>query len=93
MGISLPLVLDSENTPADEALVTSLTCWGFPSGSAGKEPPAMQETQETRVRSLSEEDPLEEEMTTYSSILAWRIPWAEDPSGLQPKESQRFGED
>ena len=53
----------------------------------------MQETQETRVRSLSGEDPLEEEMTAYSSILAWRIPWTEDPSGLQLKESQRFGED
>ena len=49
--------------------------------------PAMQETQ---AQSLGQEDPLEEEMTTYSSILAWRIPWAEDPSGLQLKESQRF---
>ena len=39
----------------------------------------MQETQETRVRSLGQEDPLEEEMTTHSSILAWRIPWTEEP--------------
>ena len=46
--------------------------------------------QESWVRSLDQEDSLEKEMTTYSSILAWRILWAEDPSGLQsmgPKES------
>ena len=42
--------------------------------------PAMQET---RVQSLGEEDPLEKGMATYSSILAWRIPWAEEPGGLQ----------
>ena len=39
--------------------------------------------QETRVRSLSQEDPLEKEMTTHSSIVAWRIPWTEEPGGLQ----------
>ena len=43
---------------------------------------AMQETQETWVQSLNQEDPLEEEMTTHSSILAWRIPWTEEPGGL-----------
>ena len=46
--------------------------------------------QESWVRSLDQEDSLEKEMTTYSSILAWRILWAEEPSGLQsmgPKES------
>ena len=42
--------------------------------------PAMQETQ---VQSLGWEDPLEKEMTTHSSILAWRIPWTEEPGGLQ----------
>ena len=42
--------------------------------------PAMQETQ---VQSLGQEDPLEKEMATYSSILAWRIPWTEEPGGLQ----------
>ena len=42
--------------------------------------PAMQETQ---FRSLGQEDPLEEEMATHSSILAWGIPWTEDPGGLQ----------
>ena len=43
----------------------------------------MQETQETQVRSLSQEDPLEEEMATHSSILARKIPWTEEPGGLQ----------
>ena len=47
---------------------------GFPGGSAVKNPPAMQETKETWVRSLGQEDPLEEGMATHSSILAWRIP-------------------
>ena len=44
-----------------------------------KNPPV---TQETRVRSLGWEDPLEKEMATHSSILAWRIPWPEEPGGL-----------
>ena len=44
----------------------------------------MQEMQETRVWFLSQEDPLEEEMATHSSILAWKIPWTEEPGGLQP---------
>ena len=43
-------------------------------------------TQEMRVQSLGQEDPLEEEMATQSSILAWRIPWTEEPGGLQSKE-------
>ena len=47
-----------------------------------KNPPAIQEPQETRVRSLSLEDPLEEGLTTHSNILAWRIPWTEEPGGL-----------
>ena len=51
--------------------------------------PAMQETQETWVQSLGLEDPLEEEMTTQSSILAWRIPQTEEPGGLQSMVSQR----
>ena len=48
-----------------------------------KNPLAMQETQETWVRSLGREDPLEEGMATHSSILAWRIPRTEEPGGLQ----------
>ena len=51
--------------------------------------PAMQKTQEVRVQSLGQENPLEKNMATYSSILAWRIPWAEELGGLQSKGSQR----
>ena len=46
---------------------------------------------ETWVGSLDQEDPLEKEMATHSSILAWRIPWTEDPDGLQTTGSQRVG--
>ena len=45
--------------------------------------PAKQETQETQVRSLGQEDPLEKGMATHSSILAWRIPWTEEPTAVQ----------
>ena len=48
-----------------------------------KNPPAVQETSEMWVPSLSQEDPLEDDMATHSNILAWRIPWTEDPGGLQ----------
>ena len=46
---------------------------------------------ETQVRSLGQEDPLEKDMATHSSILAWRIPWTEEPSGLQSMGSQKVG--
>ena len=49
--------------------------------------------QETWVRSLGWEDPLEKEMATHSSILAWKIPWTEEPGGLQSMGSQRVGHD
>ena len=49
--------------------------------------------QETQIRSLDQEDPLEREMATHSSILAWRIPWTEEPGGLQSMGSQRAGHD
>ena len=53
----------------------------------------MQEMLETRVQSLGGEDLLEEGMATHSSVLAWRIPWTEEPGGLQFMESQRVGQD
>ena len=59
---------------------------GFPGGSVVKNPLAMQETQ---VRSLGQEDPWEKGMTICSSILSWRIPWAEEPGGLQFRVSDR----
>ena len=51
----------------------------------------MQNPQETQVQSLSQEDPLEKEMATHSSALAWRIPWTEEPGGLQSVELPRVG--
>ena len=47
--------------------------------------------QETGVRSLGQEDPLEKEMATHSSLLAWRIPWTEEPGGLQSMGHERVG--
>ena len=49
--------------------------------------------QETWVRSLGQEDPLKKEMATHSSILAWEIPWIEEPGGLQSMGSQRVRHD
>ena len=51
--------------------------------------PAMQETQESHVQSLSQENPLEKEMATYSSTLPWEIPWTKEPDRLQSMVSQR----
>ena len=53
----------------------------------------MQETQEMWIQSLGQEDTLEEEMETHSSILAWKIPWTEEPGGLQSKGLPRIGHD
>ena len=64
--------------------------WGFPGGSEDK---ASACNAGTWVRSLVREDPLEKEMATHSSILAWRIPWTEEPGWLQSTGSQRVGHD
>ena len=58
----------------------------FLGGSVLKNPPAKQET---RVQSLGQEDPLEKEMATHSSIFAWIIPWTEEPGGLQSMGLQK----
>ena len=63
---------------------------GFPGGSVVKNPSAVQEM---GVRSLGQEDPLEKDMATHSSILTCRIPWAEQPGGLQSMRSQRVRND
>ena len=60
---------------------------GLPSGSVIKNPPALQELQETQ------EDPLEKELASHSSILAWRLPWTKESGRLQSIESQRIGHD
>ena len=66
---------------ADSESPSDQNTWGCPGGSDGTESACMQETW---VPSLGQEDLLEEEMATHSSILAWRIPWTEEPGGLQP---------
>ena len=63
----------------------------FPSGSEVKNEPLTQEPQETQVQSLCWEDPLEKGMTTHTNVLAWRIPWKEEPGGLRSFGSQRVG--
>ena len=63
---------------------------GFPDGSVGRVRLPMQET---LVRSLGQEDPLEQEMATHSSILAWKIPGTEKPGGVQSMGLQRIGPD
>ena len=65
----------------------------FPNGSSGKNLSAMQETQEMWVQSLGQEDPLEKEMATHSSILAWKIPWREESGELQSMGSKGFRHD
>ena len=78
--------------------------WDCSPGHAGKDGPhlAMTEgscgfsrpaTRETWVQSLGQEDPLEKEMATHSSSVAWRIPWTEEPGGLQSMVLQRVGHD
>ena len=62
----------------------------FPGGSMVKHPPVKQEM---TIQSLGWEDPLEKEMATHSSSLAWKIPWTEEPGGLQSKGSQRVEHD
>ena len=63
---------------------------GFPRDPVVKNPPAKGKTQ---VQSLGQEDSLEKRVATHSSILAWRIPWTEEPGELQSMGSQRVGHD
>ena len=58
-----------------------------------KNPPAMREMQETWVQSLGREGPLEEGRATHLTMLAWRIPWTEEPGGLQSKGLQSIRQD
>ena len=66
---------------------------GFPSGSVVKNLPANAGDARDTGSILGFEDPLEKEMATHSSILAWKIPWTEEPGGLQSMGSQRVGHD
>ena len=65
----------------------------LPGDRAVKNPPAMEEPRETRVSILGGENPLKEGMATHSSVLAWRIPWTEEPGGLRSRGSQRIEHD
>ena len=76
------------------AILASLdTVKTFPDGQQVKNMPVIQEIQETWVQCLGQDDPLEEEMVTHTSILAWRVPWTEDPGVLKSTGSQRVGYD
>ena len=88
-GHWLQLRRSPQSCPLCALLSVTIGLWGFQNVSAHKACLPMQETQETWVQSLDWKDPLEEEMATHSSILAWRIPWAEKPGGLQSVGSQR----
>ena len=72
---------------------TILGFYRLPQWLSGKESLEVQETQEMRVWSLGQKDPLEEEMAIQPCILAWRIPWTEETGGLQYKGSQKFRHD
>ena len=79
------MILFGNRVPAD--------ILGFPRGSVVKNLLAMQAPQETWVQSLGQEDPLEEGMTTHSSVLAWRIPGTGEPGGLPSMGSHRVEHD
>ena len=63
---------------------------GFPGSPVVKNLPEIQEPQKMQIQSLGWEDPLEECIATHSSILAWRVPWTEEPGGLQSMGSQEL---
>ena len=90
-NVAFGIDLSFPSSRTELAILSPLTCLrGFSSGSAVKNLPAMQET---RVPSLGQEDPLEEEMANHSSILGGKIPWTEEPGRLQSIGSQRVGRD
>jgi len=83
-------VVTKSQTPLSDEAQTQGIWNGFPGGSAVKNLPVKQETW---VQALGWENPLEEDMATHSSILTWRIPWAEEPGRLQSMGSQRVGQE
>ena len=74
-------------------MATLSSILSFLGGSVVKNPPTVQELQETQLQSLGQEDPLEAEMVTHSSILAWEIPWTEEPGKQQSMGSKRVRRD
>ena len=84
------MILGSGRSAGEETGYPLQYSWASLVAQLVKNRPAMLETW---VRSLGWEDPLEKGQATHSSILAWRIPWREEPGGLQSTESQRVGHD
>ena len=82
--------MGSHRVGHDLSDLAAATAAGFPGGSVVKNVPGMLEMQ---VQSLGQEDPLEKEVATHSSILTWRIPWTEEPGGLESMLLQRAGHD
>ena len=70
-------------------MATLSSILSFLGGSVVKNPPTVKELQETQLQSLGQEDPLEAEMVTHSSILAWEIPWTEEPGKQQSMGFQK----
>ena len=66
---------------------------GFPNGPVAENSPVSARRHKSRVRPLGQEDPLQEGMATHVSILAWGIPWTEEPGGLQSMGLQRVRQD
>ena len=83
------LLMEGYNANSTDGNLKISTEIKYPGGSDGKVPTI----QETWVRSLGQEDPLEKEMATHFSILAWKIPWTKEPGRLQSMGSQRVGHD
>ena len=79
------LDLEWNNFIGEQAINVFVSLLGFPGGPLVKNSPA---NEETWIRPLGWEDPLGESMVTHSSILAWRIPWTEEPCGLQSETRQ-----
>ena len=72
----------------------SISSWGFPDGASGKELACQcRRCERWWVRSVGQKDPLEKGMSTHSRILCWRIPWTEEPGGLQSMGLHRVGHD
>ena len=80
--------LQSDSLPSEPPRKSYIISYVYLVAQVAKNLPAMQETQ---VRSLGQEDPLEKGMATHSTLLAWRIPWTEEPGRLQSMGSQRVG--
>ena len=83
----------SRSSPRKRNAKGKMVVWGGLTNSLAQRLKRLPAMRETPVRSLGREDPLEEEMATHSSILAWRIPWRKEPGRLQSMGSQRVGHD